>query len=639
MRINELNATNLHGQNFGVALSLVNVICGDNFRGKTAIMKAIRLGLTGYLPPPIGKMPGNIYKLAGNPEGEGEMRIDLMIDGGRQINLAWKRDAKGRVSTEGSVPDDLAMPALLCEPRTFFAMTGADRIKTVFGACDLSKSGFGADTIKKRLSEVQQMPAKVCEETLNTIEQRVGDAFDGSTSVQDSTNILLAYLKVEQKNAADKAKTASGAFAAFRQKIAASRPADLTAEITKLETEIAQSGVSNEVERQRLWQQIEALKNRLADEFAILSEHEATGDARVKKMGDELAALTKKLNNEIVKDSVDEASIEKEVADLTGKKSVLCKQAEAARVELGSQKEMLATLAKLKLCAKCKKTLKGEAEKKVAELEELITKLENDIEHVNETGDMATSRLTEAQKANTSQNALVSQLETEIETKTTAKKMLTAAIAEYSGLVTKFQSLPAQTSNDAPKAKLAELRQQQDAFIQHKRDLARRDELEQELLTEQCKEAVFKAVTKMVLEEQDKVMTFAFNEVLKVARHFTDGLLNSPLEFYNGELGRRVSEADNSNAPIGSWISHETFSGTEELLAYAGFSVALAHQAPMRIVFFDELGRIEPKRKLAMLERMVELTSKGILDQVIMVDVDNKWITGEQKSLVNTVSI
>ena len=68
MKIKKLKLTNVKGHNRLLDLDGVNIVTGSNFSGKTAILQAVRLVLTGSLPPPIGKLPGSIYQLAGNKE-------------------------------------------------------------------------------------------------------------------------------------------------------------------------------------------------------------------------------------------------------------------------------------------------------------------------------------------------------------------------------------------------------------------------------------------------------------------------------------------------------------------------------------------------------------------------------------------
>ena len=220
-------------------------------------------------------------------------------------------------------------------------------------------------------------------------------------------------------------------------------------------------------------------------------------------------------------------------------------------------------------------------------------------------------------ESNKRRNDRITALEIIIEDSEKVVADLKARLAEYTDLTGKFAKLGEPVAEDPRKAKLTELRQIQTQYEQHRADISRRDTIEQEVLKNQCREAVFKAVAKIIVEEQGKLMALVFGDVLKVARNFTDDLINSPLEFYNGELGRRVVEADESLAPIGSWISHECFSGTESLLAYAGFSVALAQKAPMKIVFMDEMNNVHPELLRKIIVRMEQLVDGGVIDQFI----------------------
>jgi hypothetical protein len=151
---------------------------------------------------------------------------------------------------------------------------------------------------------------------------------------------------------------------------------------------------------------------------------------------------------------------------------------------------------------------------------------------------------------------------------------------------------------------------------------SKREAAEKAMLELTCDEAVLASIIDVLRTLMKDVVETAFTSVLAYARHFTDGILNSPLEYIE-ELGRRVSAADRAmgcTAPIGSWISHESFSGTEEAIAYAAFSVAIAMKSPFRLVVIDELGRLEQVTKDKLMVRMAELVKAGKIDQFIGVD-------------------
>ena len=159
---------------------------------------------------------------------------------------------------------------------------------------------------------------------------------------------------------------------------------------------------------------------------------------------------------------------------------------------------------------------------------------------------------------------------------------------------------------------------------------ARRLALEQALDTKVAVQLTLEDILAVMVEVMDRAIEQSISRVIRDTHDFTDGLLNSRLE-YDEELGRRVSEADRGcgcQAAIGSWISHESFSGTEEALAYAAFSVAMAMTASFRVVIMDELGRVDRSVRRKVLERMVSLVSQGKIDQFIGIDTTSSDVAG-----------
>lgn len=100
--------------------------------------------------------------------------------------------------------------------------------------------------------------------------------------------------------------------------------------------------------------------------------------------------------------------------------------------------------------------------------------------------------------------------------------------------------------------------------------------------------------------------------LISKANQLCGDLLVAPLAYKDGDIGF---------TDRGSFYSHRSFSGTEKALAYAAISVALAQDAPMRLVVIDELGRLTPDNKMRLIAKLCELTSSGQLDQALLVDV------------------
>ena len=277
MKIAKLKLTNVKGHNRLLDLAGVNIITGSNFSGKTAILQAVRLVLTGSLPPPIGKLPSSIYQLAGNPEAAGEMSVKVRMTNNRDVLLQYVKDTKGSVKAIGTVPADLALPPLLCEPRQFFAMTGAERIKTVFGACDLSRTGFGPDLLKKAVAHVQESPARIAETVLDEVYKWIDDEFKANgDNPQLAAGALINRIQTAQKTAKTVKERESGAFQAFRTKVDAGRPVDKTAEIKALETKIAGNSVTQGVQRGQLLLVLSRLENQFGQILGVTGDYVTT---------------------------------------------------------------------------------------------------------------------------------------------------------------------------------------------------------------------------------------------------------------------------------------------------------------------------------------------------------------------------
>ena len=620
MKLKHVGCSNVQGLTFAQELDAVNVICGKNMVGKTAISKAVRLGMTGKLPPPIGT--NGIYKLAGNFENEGSMNINLAFDNERTIDLLWKKNSKGSVQLTGNVPADLKMPDLLCEPRMFFAMTSADRIKTIFAASDISQSGFGAKTLIDRLGEIQVMPRKTCEEIVTGIAGRITSLFGNGLSVQGNVQSLVDWLKSQAKQYADEAKTLSGAFAGF--KTPTSRPVDKSADIASIEQQIAAKAKDSGAAYNAAWQKVEDAKKKL-DEVGIIgmfAEAVEMATTRNEERAAEITVELMKLKSEKPVDVVSLVEREQKLNDEIVRLQDALAEAESTRE---AKVALMKTVVKLKLCPACKSALNDASDKAVKKLDKEITKTKSAIAELETKLSAVSTELVNGRTVNQKQIVQLTTLAGEQERLVERQNAINAAYSAYRTASKEMSSADKPVADTTLSTTLAELKEQQKAFDQYKADNKRKDELEQQLLLAQCQSEVFKSARDIAIEEQEKVVSTAFNDVLKIARKFTDGLLNSPLEFANGELGRRVSNMDEQNgnlAPIGSWISHETFSGTEELLAYAGFSVALAQSAPVKLIIMDELGRVRPELKLKLVDRMVQLVADGTIDQFIGIDCD-----------------
>lgn len=525
MHVSRLKTANFKGRDLDIALDPVTVIAGDNFAGKSSVPMALRLGLTGYLPPPIGKLAGSIWTLAGNPDQPGTMEVELTTDTGRKSRLVYSRTAKGKVSCDGGVPMDMALPGLLVEPLTFFAMTAAQRTQAVFEACDPAKIEVIPGDLHFELDAIQASPRKAADEIIANCRRDVTEAF-AKLGVQAG----LAQLEAQWKDDLKAAK------------------------------------VNYESKRTFLASLSQLSRERPGFDHAKLDVLRAEKDA-LKRAEPSNAEFVKARNLE----------------------SAAAAKANAAESALDTAEYALSEFDSLESCPTCGAHEKGWKDAVGATLRDAVKQ----------------HRATVAKLADESRVAseTVDRISKEYESAHAAWR------AKWDANQHDIEMLLAKKGED-------------EAW---QRSIAQRDQVEAQMLSLGAAVEVYKQAVQIAYSTREAAVQKAFGAVLQVARGFTDDLLNSPLEFHDGQLGRRVSKADKEDgntAAIGSWISHEGFSGTEQLLAYAGFAVALARQAPIRLVIMDELGRLNLTRRVQLLARMRKLVETGVIDQFVGCDVE-----------------
>jgi len=610
MFITKLSVENFKGRTITHDFSPVTLITAGNFRHKTAIPLAIRLGMAGYLPPPLGVR--SVYKLAGNPTAQGQMSIKLTFDTGREQTWKWTKNAEGGISVQGGLSPDIAMPELMLDPKLFWAKTATERIQTIFNVCEVGPEAFNPGVIIARLGEVQVSPVAYCEATLIDVQKRI--AADPMKGIQDWIERILNWLKSEERSAKDAAKSASGAFKAFRI-IPTGIAKNVSAELGNARQELLA------IERTLLGSNVGGM--------AVQLEH-----VREKLQGystdQEYAAMLKGLQSVYndrrpFEDDDDPKELLQDLGSIIGPARAKLDQLEHTIAALKSE---AAVLTDATCCPKCQNKKPGW--KKKTE-DSILASLSAAMEA------QKTAQETVA-KATTKADAIHAWLSAEekVPQVLQRRKELAELQAKEKTLHEKIEAIAKPDPELVAKAaalrdQIVTLEQQQRDWDVYQSDRERKEALEAQVLSETCRAEVLKAVAGIVIQEQNKLIDSSFKKVLNVAQHFTTGLINSPLEFVDGELGRRVTQADidmDCEAPIGSWIPFETFSGTEELLALAGFSVALTGDAPVKLVILDEMGRLEPSRRVDVALRMLSLTESGIIDQAILIDVESKVYGG-----------
>ncbi len=195
------------------------------------------------------------------------------------------------------------------------------------------------------------------------------------------------------------------------------------------------------------------------------------------------------------------------------------------------------------------------------------------------------------------------------------RQSLEAQLAELTDQIAKADRPALQAQAEGARNALAGLEQRIATLETAKQEFTRAKADEQRnavALLEHAKAKADVDVTKAAIEAleelQSRMVQAAFGSILKTVNRITGAVMPEPIEYRDGELGRFVKA---------TWISHECFSGTEKALTYAGISLALSADAPVRIVLLDEAGRLDQDALYKLLERMQALVAAGELDQFI----------------------
>jgi len=159
---------------------------------------------------------------------------------------------------------------------------------------------------------------------------------------------------------------------------------------------------------------------------------------------------------------------------------------------------------------------------------------------------------------------------------------------------------------------LSELDREQKRYVSAKANELQELRAKKQHAEQKARVTVLRLALEALNELQQTMIDAAIKDLMTTANLFTQGILKQPLDYRDGDIGY---------VEAGQWVSHECFSGTEEALAYAGLSVALAQSAPLKLVIIDELGIIDPPSlRRRIVDRMHELVSAGVIGQFIGAD-------------------
>ena len=617
MKIDKLHVGNFKGKNRAYEFGAINVVVGDNWSGKTTVLNAIRVGLLGH-DPKLGARNSDTFKLASGAK----MGVELDFGGKLKLQRVWT-ESRGsiRFETKSDI-EKFSVPPVLLDVREYFSMSGPKRREYVMGMI-AGKVDDAAIEAKIKAIPVDGDATKQREvnEILEEFEYWCGDRDEHKTPVSEWIGDLLAIAnqnRISERTAKIKEMTAIlTQIADARAAAPVAKPADQTADLKgfRAERDELQTKLGQAREAVRRYDQSE----RARLELAAIDPTKIEG---------KIATLTLELKKlEKAKPSPTEQSLAPKIKLLISKKAICEADMRAANGKKAELEKAIEKALGSKCCPTCGsendfaeyrsayiKKLTGEIEALKAEGSTLLRRgveIATELEEATE----KEKKIEASDKARSKWESDVTNVKADI----TVEKSKLESYQYRKSLIAEVM-LPSPMPDAFEVAILA-----QDQAIAAAEDMqSRREELLKREAAETMAEAgrkeleaqvaVAREWVKILTELQTKLIDGAFLKFVENVRKFTDGLLGFTLEYRDGEIGYIRD---------GTWVGHDTFSGSEQALVYAGLGVALAQASDVKVVMIDEvLLTGDNKKKIA--KRMYELVVDGIIDQFIACDVSAK---------------
>jgi len=622
--ITKIAARNLKGRCFDYDLAPVTIVCGPSFSGKTGVLDAIRLGLLGYHPA-LGKRAGDTFRLcSGSVLGVTLERATLSMIGepsGQRIDRSWTREG-GSVRVGTDLPTML--PALSLDIREFFSLTAAQRLNYIFGRVSPELTKLTPQGLAARVRGIAVgRPEHIRTDVENILKSYLED--DEEPTPQEFAEALHKAFATARKEAlaAARASEGSATTAALTGQFGAFPARNCAAELA-----MAREGLSSVIlEHDRAQNVIEARKSLLAqlERMPNLPPPAGALDEAKRRLSDLEAQQTKLGSSKI--DAKIVAAARKASSALEGARADTRDNLDKAT----KIREDIEGLKAEKCCPHCMASAPGWRKKIEGHLTEELDSLLL-VRHglVKREKELA-KELEAASKAEQAEFARVQKVGNMGAQIAQAHEDLADLLArvdvqkDRAQLQARLTELGEPAPIDLLLATMAKARERvEELNATHTRWIAEQAQVNArnraaELL-EKTRElaAVYGAVVEEIQAAQQEAIARAVGTVMEAANRFTDGILDRPLEYRNGEFGYEDE--------TGTWVSHETFSGTEKAITYAGLAVALTLGAPFRLVLIDELGIMDELVRVRVVERMIELVDKGHIDQFIGCDVrSSKW--------------
>lgn len=584
MHLTHITGVNIKGRSFAHQLAPVTAFVGDNFTGKTSRGMAIRLALTGNAGAPIPKTPAGTWDALSN--GDPVVSVTAKASDGAATeswSLTWTKNNKGTVSKSGAVPAHVALPDLLADPELFFALTKEARSQMIL-AC---AGGIAVD-FDVAIATVKEwpMPGSVADTRklahkghLNALLNEHG-AVDG---VAKFIEVAKAFEKAQKEEAARLTATITGSASV----VFADTPP------TNEQIEAAGAKLKSLQDQENAAIQDEGNRHEAQEIVSQFEDCESKNDP--KPNAEELRENIKVL------DGVVELA-EKRVNEARDTQYQAQKNHDTAKRELES--------ASATTCPTCGQE-KPKAGRKDLKQARSVAKVADDTLELAKIGfSQALQELEACRKKLSDMRGALSRAERFSADQARAKAKLENAVRL---LAKPIVHPPAPGALESALKEYEDLAAKRGAYEQSLKARTARDKAESELIRVRCDMETSKLIREAITAHVAQKTETAFNDILENAGAFTEGLLRGSIRFEGGDLVMAMA---------GQTVPWQSWSGTERLLAFAGLAFVLCQDTKLKVIIFDEFGRLAPRMKVDVLKRMIELTHNGVVSNFIVMDAN-----------------
>lgn len=601
MKISKVSARNLKNRSFAYGdFGEITIVCGDNFSGKTCVIEAIRLAISGYSPETARTNQG-VWEFAGYDD---RLWVEVGLDTGEVIRREWHKEGD---TIHHNGPETRRIPSL--DPAIYFGLSGNKQVEYLSSHMSGSIEFDAAAAMIALIEEINPDNEQQEKDLMDLKEN--AQAILKSRHPVSGLEALREKLQVAIKFAEEKVRIESAKSAGDPGDIeAAQKEADEERlRVDELEKQV--DSLSREISRAWAMREHCALEEKRRERMKIDFEQESGVEDEIDRLRQEISRVEKQAPHD-EQDAIAES--ETRYAEFTAESK---KEETKAILERDIQEAE-----NLDKCPYCGSSDKGWKDRLIKELEEqkaligeprveearaawraaqkklnLIQESNMEIRDGNSKRDMALARLKEMESVRERAKARAEQMQAILSSPLPEAKMADEIIAMEKAL-------------EEVRAKLDQARKDHTRASQGIVD-ARRG-IESRLLEERekARAKIARRALKAVSRTQSEVCGILVGKLLETANLIVAPVTGRALVYHNGELG-----LDNGK----TIATQRTMSGSERAVVFAAVSAALSAKSDFPVLILDELSRLTPNRRSDLIKALDNAISGGALDQAILV--------------------